>query len=63
MTTVKLNQGIQKAKRELSKVSIKLLPHQEQALHWMVRREKTKGRGENPCGILADDMGLGKTLA
>jgi SNF2 family DNA or RNA helicase len=48
-----------RANHELSKTNHSLLPHQIDALKWMVRRESTKGpKG----GILADDMGLGKTL-
>ncbi|CAN7999134.1 unnamed protein product, partial [Ixodes hexagonus] len=35
-----------------------LMPHQRQALHWMLWRETQEPRG----GILADAMGLGKTL-
>lgn len=35
-----------------------LMPHQTQALDWMLKRERQPPFG----GILADDMGLGKTL-
>ena len=36
------------------------MPHQKQALAWMIRREEGVGLGHGPAGgILADDMGLG----
>ncbi|KAJ2806483.1 DNA repair protein rad16, partial [Coemansia helicoidea] len=37
---------------------IKLLPFQQEGVHWMVTQESTKFHG----GILADEMGMGKTL-
>ncbi|KAJ1730402.1 DNA repair protein rad16 [Coemansia biformis] len=37
---------------------IKLLPFQQEGVHWMATQEKTEFSG----GILADEMGMGKTL-
>ncbi len=56
-----------KVTHELSKTKQSLLPHQVEAVKWMIRRETTqKANGEKRKGpfggILADDMGLGKTL-
>ena len=56
-----------KVTHELSKTKHSLLPHQVDAVKWMIRRETTKkANGEKRKGpfggILADDMGLGKTL-
>lgn len=40
------------------KMSCKLMPHQEQALAWLLNMEKGTSKGS----LLADEMGLGKTI-
>ncbi|KAF9731067.1 hypothetical protein PMIN06_011442 [Paraphaeosphaeria minitans] len=40
------------------KMSCKLMPHQEQALAWLLKMEKGTSKGS----LLADEMGLGKTI-
>ncbi|AMD22902.1 HHR133Wp [Eremothecium sinecaudum] len=39
-------------------LTVNLLTHQRQGLHWLLKTEKSKFKG----GLLADDMGLGKTV-
>ncbi|KAI3014151.1 hypothetical protein CBS147347_11523 [Aspergillus niger] len=40
------------------RITVPLMGHQEQGLHWMTQMEQSHWRG----GILADGMGLGKTV-
>ncbi|KAJ2701783.1 DNA repair protein rad16, partial [Coemansia spiralis] len=50
-----------RAPRKISQppdLRIKLLPFQQEGVHWMVTQELTQFHG----GILADEMGMGKTL-
>lgn len=51
-------QGDTKNAQKVRNLKVTLMPHQLQALDWMMKREKQSPFG----GILADDMGLGKTL-
>ncbi|AET38597.1 translocase ULS1 Ecym_3087 [Eremothecium cymbalariae DBVPG len=39
-------------------MTVNLLKHQRQGLHWLLKTERSKVKG----GLLADDMGLGKTI-
>ena len=53
--------------KELSKSETRLMPHQVDAVKWMLKRESSRKSNGDPKsgplgGILADDMGLGKTL-
>ena len=64
---VVINKPFQKALYSLKSNNIELLPHQKEALVWLLKREKTvtkEGKKkQGPFGgILADEMGLGKTL-
>lgn len=63
----KLNQQCADASEEHDtpmELTVNLLPHQRQALAWMIRRERETTSLVNPRGgILADDQGFGKTLS
>ena len=64
---VKLNKEFQRALYTLKCNGIELLPHQKEALVWMLRRERVINKDGSKRvgpfgGIIADEMGLGKTL-
>lgn len=60
-----LLEGIKESEQEVTgeqltpdELTVNLLKHQRQGLHWLLNMEASSKRG----GILADDMGLGKTV-
>ena len=64
---VKVNLILERAKSILKKNDVALLPHQIEAVKWIIKRERIKDNKGNSKkgpfgGIIADEMGLGKTL-